>query len=823
MPFAVAASTLESLEWARLMKALADRCRTSQGARRVLGDAGRGLFEADEAGVRTRLQETSEARALIDRDALPELGGCADLAESLSRAEKGGLLEPSELLDVRTTLARIAGVARFFEARREALPALGALAAPLVPRPELVARLTRCVDESGEVRDEASATLASARRDQARLSGELQSRIERELRSPDLAPHLSDAYYTVRAGRFVLPVRADARGHVRGIVHDASRSGTTVFVEPESMVEANNRLREAELTVERETLRVLRELSAAVASQAAGIRSDLDSIGRIDLAFARGGLSRDLDGAAPTVGREGILELPGLRHPLIDPAHCVANDLRVGAEFSVLILSGPNAGGKTVSMKSMALAALMVRAGLHVLAEPSARVDLFDGVIAEIGDHQDLAESLSTFSAAMAHLAELLQTAAPHTLVCLDEIGVGTDPAEGASIAQAALEALADSGARVVTTTHYNLLKEMAELESRFANASVEFDPQTFAPTYRVRIGRPGASSATTVAARMGVPARILERAASLLDREDRRLDRMLSELSAARAMLEAEQAAATALRVESEEIREEYRAKLARLQERRDQLFGEMRGELDQAFREAHDAVARIIAELQRDPSSRRAAEARQQLVTLRDRTEQVEIEHGGQPERAPASAALIPIDWPKARLGDPVRTAQGALGVLVALPDRRGRVAVQTAGARLTLPREQLGRAESDGQSARGAAAAGGGGGGTGAGRELEAARGGHGGRREPLPPMRVGGVAEIDLRGLRAADALERLDAGLDEAAALGRDELRVIHGIGIGALRRAVREFLPRSHWVVEVREAAREEGGAGATRVVLRKD
>ena len=435
--------------------------------------------------------------------------------------------------------------------------------------------------------------------------------------------------------------------------------------------------------------------------------------------------------------------------------------------------------------------------------------------MAEIGDHQNLAESLSTFSAAMANLAQVLRTASTHTLACLDEIGVGTDPSEGSSIAQAALEALADSGARVVTTTHYNLLKEMAELDPRFKNASVEFDPETFAPTYRVRIGAPGASSATTVAARMGIPARVLERASSLLDREDRRLDRMLSELSASRALLEAEQNAAAAMRVESEEVREEYRTKLSRLQERRDLLFGEMRSELDVAFREAHGVVARIIAELQRDPSSRRAAEARQELEALREQTEEAQQERGIEPERAPLSprsAALVPIDWlpidwPRARLGDPVRTAQGALGSLLSLPDRRGRVSIQTAGAKLTLPREQLGR---------GARGTGDDGPRTDAGPAAAL-------RRESIPALRLGGVVEIDLRGLYVEEALERLDACLDEAAVDGRDALRVIHGIGTGALRRAVREHLPRSPYVVECLEAARDEGGAGATRVVLRKD
>ncbi|MBK7949390.1 MAG: Smr/MutS family protein [Deltaproteobacteria bacterium] len=808
MSFTVAPETLESLEWRRLLARLARHCRTPQGLARVEGTAGHPLFEAERSEVGTRLLETTEARALLDRDELPGLAGCVDVGPLLARAEKGGILEPAELVDVRGTLKATLAAARFFETRRERCPALSALAAPIATSPALVARLSRCFDEGGELRDEASATLAAARRDQARLAGELAQRVERELRDPELAPHLSDAYSTIRNGRFVLPVRADARGHVRGIVHDASRSGTTLFIEPQAIVELNNRHREAQLAVERETLRVLRELSSAVASEGVAIRGDLECVGRLDLGFARGALSREMDASPPRVGREGILELPGLRHPLIAPAQCVANDLRVGADFAVLILSGPNAGGKTVAMKAMALAALMTRAGLHVPADPGARVDLFDAVVAEVGDHQDMAASLSTFSAAMAHLALVLDSAGPHTLVCLDEIGVGTDPAEGASIAQAALEALAEAGARVVTTTHYNLLKEMAQLDPRFANASVEFDPETYAPTYHVRIGSPGASSASTVAARMGIPAPVLERAEALLDREDRSLERMLSELAAARATLDAELTAARAARIAGEALRADYSAKLARLERRREQIFGEMRGTLDSAFREARGAVAQVVAALQRDPSSQRAAEAREALERLHAEAARLEQEHGieatGSGERETTNAPLASIDWSHARPGDAVRTRHGALGTLVSLPDRHGRVTIQTAGAKLTLPREQLGQAGHDGsREARG----------------LEHAPA----RRDPAPPIRAGGVAEIDLRGLRVEEGLERLEAALDQAAVEGRDEVRVIHGIGTGAMRRAVREHLPRSSFVVEMLEAAREDGGAGATRAVLRKD
>ncbi|MBJ20527.1 MAG: hypothetical protein GY910_06370 [bacterium] len=803
MPFEVAESTLESLEWERVTDALRTCCRTPLGVLLVSGASAASLFEGSEQGARARLGETSEARALLDADAIPPLGGCADIASALAQAEKGGGLEATQLIDVRATLEAMHATLHFFERRREESPGLAELANHIEEAPGLVAEIARCLDSSGEIRDMASAALANARRDARRLAGDLKTRIERSLQHADIKPHLSDQYYTVRSGRFVLPVKADAKGQVRGIVHDASRSGTTLFVEPDAMVELNNRHRQAELTVEREILRVMRDLSAAVAHHSGAIRASLEWLARLDLAIARGLLSREMDGIEPEVGREGIFELPGIRHPLITPDQCVANDLRLGRDFSVLLLSGPNAGGKTVALKSLALAALMVRAGLHVPADPGARVDLVDRVLADIGDHQDIRESLSTFSAAMATLAGILRSAGPDTLVCLDEIGVGTDPSEGAAIAQSTLEALADAGARVVTTTHYNLLKEMAEVDDRFKNASVEFDPETYAPTYRVRIGAPGASSATTVAARMGMPQGVLDRASGLLDREDRRLDRMLSELAANRALLESEQAAATALRVESEESREEYRTKLARLQERRDKLFADMRRELDNSFRTAHSEVARIIAELQRAPSSRHAAGAREQLESLRERTEKAQSEGGLEPKHIPATSEAEAIDWPHARIGDLVRTPGGGQGTLLSLPDRKGRVSVQVAGAKLSVGRDQLAAHST---------------------RPSPPPR--EGARREandPLPPIRIGGITEVDLRGLRVDEAQDRLEAALDLAAAEGRDEMRIIHGIGTGALRKSVREFLPQSRYVVECIEAGREEGGAGAIRAILRKD
>lgn len=826
MGFKASRSTLESLEWARVIDELRGACRTPQGRLRLeqTGDDG-GLFESSEAGVRARLRETSEARQLLDRDERPPFGGCADLRSPLAHAIRGGVLEPAQLLDVRATLEALHATRRFFERCADLAPTLAAAGLGLAELDPLEQAILRCLDPGGEVRDAASPTLARARREARGLAGELQARIERSLQHADVAPHLSDRFYTVRNGRFVLPVKADAKGQVRGIVHDASRSGTTLYVEPDAMVELNNRHRQAELTTRREVLRILHELSAAVARDATVLGESLDVLGSLDLALARGELSRRLDAVEPEVGHEGIFELPGLRHPLIPPAACVGNDLRVGRDFGVLILSGPNAGGKTVALKAIALVALFVRAGLHVPANPGARVDLVDAVLADIGDHQDLRESLSTFSAAMTGLASILRTAGPDTLVCLDEVGVGTDPSEGAAIAQATLEALADSGARVVTTTHYNLLKELAEVDPRFENASVEIDPTTLAPTYRIRIGTPGASSAATVAARMGVPRSVLERASSLLDREDRQLDRMLSDLAASRATLEGEQAAATAAKLESERAREEYRSKLARLQQRRDELFGKMRRELEDSFRTAHGEVARIVAELQRQPGSRRAAFAREHLQTLRAETDRLQAEAGLVPEApepsgagAGAEAPWRALDWSRTRVGDPVRTPGGGAGTLLSLPDRKGEVFVQVAGAKLRINRTRLGEghatAHADEQARHEAAAR--------SRLQGQAAALAQAAASSP-EPTGLGGRSEIDLRGLRVDEALDRLEQALDLALAQGRDELRVIHGVGTGALCRAVRQRITRAQGVAEWLPAARDEGGAGATRVVLEED
>jgi DNA mismatch repair protein MutS2 len=789
VPFRVSEPTLARLEWPELASRLHAHLRTPR-AQAALDPLGASLFASTLSEARERIAETREARAILADGEVTPAAGVRDVDALLPRLSRGGALAGAELLELAATLRACSECARFLARRAEAAPQLAAVASSLIDLSGLAAQIERAIDPSGEVSDAASPALASARRAARELAVAAKERIERFLGDAEIAPALQDSFVTLRGDRYVLPVRAGARDRVPGIVHDASASGTTFFVEPQAVVELNNRKKQADLTVERETRRVLAELAEAAARHAPEIDANLAVLAHLDSAFARAALALEQDASEPALDEGGAFHLDALRHPLLPAREVVANDLRLGEGFHVLVISGPNAGGKTVAMKSLALAALSARAGLFVPAAPGARVAAVERVVALVGDAQDLHENLSTFSAHIAQLAAIVAEADARTLAVLDEVGVGTDPSEGAALAQACLEALADAGARVVATTHYNLLKELADVDPRFENASVEFDPETLAPTYRLRLGMAGASSATAVAARMGMPARVIERARALLEREDRRLDQLLTELQASRAALETERREAAQLREESEAARDAYREKLERLQARRDKLIGEMRGELDAAFKSAHGEIAAVIRELQRKGSAQEAARAREQLVRLEQQAKRAESA-----ERARVAQERGAGDaWRKLAPGDAVRVEGGATGTLVALPDRTGRALVQLGSARVAIDAARLRRAS---------------------GGEAAPARGFV--RVDVLPEG--ASSRRVDLRGLRVDEALAALERALDDAARAGSESLEIVHGVGTGALQGAVREHLRRLPHVARFTPGS-GRGGEGVTVAYL---
>lgn len=785
------------LEWPRVAEWLAREAATGRGAQACRGD----LFAPTREAALERLAETSEMRGLLDAGEDLPFGGVHDLREAQAALSRGSLLSSAELTRVHSTLQATARVHSFLRGRGERAPCLKELAQTLPDLRELERKLGRALTPEGELRDDASPQLKRLRRRVRELEREVQRRMSACLQAPDIQPHLQDQFVTQRENRPVLPIRADARRHVRGIVHDVSSSGTTVFIEPESVVELSNQQRMAQMELTREIERLLRELGEAVNAEDAAIAALGDTLETLDVVRARGGLSRKLDGVAPLTDESAPLSLRELRHPLLlleaglAREDVIPNDLALPSEARGVVISGPNAGGKTVLAKAAGLAALSLRAGLHVAASPDSSFPILDQVCADIGDEQDLRSGLSTFSARMSNLARIVADADAHTLIIVDEIGEGTEPGEGASLAQAILEALADRGAYVVATTHFNQLKELAGSDLRFVNASAEFDTGTLLPTYRVRMGLPGSSGAIWVAERMGLEDSVVKRAQALLDDEDRKLEALTRSLSGMRQELEAERQAASRVREESEAIREDYESRLTLLRSAREKALAAMKVDLEQAYRQAREEIAEVTRALQRGGphAGRSANRAQAELASIRERTQVVEEAQREDTERVPIEPESLA---PGVRL-----ELEGIAGeaVLVEPPDRQGRVVVRMGGARTTVPLERVRRIHAEPRS----------------------------GEEAKLKPIRVDRVPfeeradpECDLRGLRVDEALDRAEAHLQRMLGTSVRQVIFIHGHGTGALREAIRAWLQGRPEVTEFTPGGPQQGGNGITVAML---
>jgi len=802
MAFHCDASTLERLEWPRLAQGLALQAATERGASAILGEHGdgRSLFAPTRDAVLDALAETSEMRALIDAEQAPSFAGVTDLRAVLDDVGRGVPLSGPELARVRATLEACERLRAFFAAHAQPAPRLADLAGTLPECRGLARQIAGAITPEGELRDDASPELRKARRQVRSLESEIDARMARVLRETALHPHLQDRFVTTREGRPVLPVRADARGRVRGIVHDVSSSGTTVFIEPEAVVESGNRLRIARVDVEREIARLLRALTDAVATH----RVDLEALGNtaaaLDVAFARGRMSLRLRASAPDVAPDAPIELYDLRHPLLlletdlEFDEVIPNDLVLDDGVRGLVISGPNAGGKTVIAKALGLAALALRAGMHLPCSDGSRMPVLDRVDADIGDEQDLRSGLSTFSARMVNLARIVRDSDARSLVIVDEIGEGTEPGEGAALAQSVLESLVERGARVIATTHFNRLKELAGTDPRFANASAEFDTETLLPTYRVRVGAPGSSGAAWVAERMGLDAGVVARARSLLDGDERKLEALTRSLSELRQEVEAERAQAKVVREQSESARAAWEARIAALRNAREQALDAMRNELDVAFRDAREEIAVVMRDLQHGretPNAERgraANRASQRLSRTLDRTAAVERAHAPEPEARD-------IDWASVEAGARLRV-DGIPGEprYVEGPDRRGRVVVRLGAARTMLAADRVQRV-------------------------LAAAA------PKPVVSRRVDvarsesdddAVSECDLRGLRVDEAIDRADAHIQRVLGSGVRQVSFIHGHGTGALRGAIRSWLRELPYVDSFEAAGQAQGGNGVT-------
>ncbi|MCL6580524.1 MAG: endonuclease MutS2, partial [Firmicutes bacterium] len=595
--------TLEVLEFDKVRQLLAEETSFPPGR-----DAALALMPSTDRGeVERRLRETSEARSLLDSGQGIPLGGLRDVRAVLDRARAGGLIEPAELLDIAQTCEGASRLRRFFLARAEKCPVLSAVAAELAEFPELVEEIGRSITDRGEVADGASKKLADIRAQSRATLARVRDKLEAIIRSAEYRKALQEPVITLRDGRYVVPVRSEARDALPGVVHDRSASGVTLFVEPLAVVPLNNELRELALQERDEVARILRELTEAVLRQGPTLLRSLKVLGHLDLCVAKGRLSARLDAVEPALAQEACLDLRQARHPLLrvpPPGRVVPIDVRIGRDFDTMVITGPNTGGKTVTLKTVGLLALMAMAGLHVPAAEGSAVSVFRGVWADIGDEQSIEQNLSTFSAHLENIIGIIRRidadGGEGQLVLLDEIGAGTDPVEGAALAMALLEYFHSSGARTIATTHYSEIKAFAYERPRMTNASVEFDVGTLAPTYRLTIGLPGRSNALEIAARLGLREGLIERARAFLRAEERHdVPALIQRLEEDRARVAEELRAARQAAAEAREMREEQARKWANLRASEEKVLERAREEARQIVRQARLSAATLLAHL--------------------------------------------------------------------------------------------------------------------------------------------------------------------------------------------------------------------------------
>ena len=791
--------TLEELGWPRILEALAARCRTPGGR----GRAGALPFLDGPAEVREALSRLAEARALSESQTSLPITATGDPAASLDRATKGGVLEPLALREV-AALARSAARTRAVLASRAAdLPRLWALSEALSDSARLADRIERAIEPSGAISDRASPELAQLR-DRARgLHRALKTRVEALLVDEGMAPHLRDSYFTIRNDRYVLPVLSSSRSAVPGIVHNASQSGQTLFVEPEGMVELGNELTIASAMAAEEEERILRDLSAGVTARSADLLRDLAILSALDLLEAEASLASDLDAFAPEVvaPAEGF-SLRELRHPILvlQGKKVVASDVRLEPPRRALVVSGPNGGGKTVAITAVGLSALMLRAGLPVSAGRGSRLPFYPSIRAAVEEHGDMARDLSTFTAHLTAVRDIAAGAGPGSLVMVDEIAADTDPREGAALASAILEDLLDRGAQVLVTTHLDELKALALSDDRFGNARVGFDPERLAPTFQLHMGSPGSSSAIEVARRVGLSESLLERARAALSGRGGALGLALRALDEERARLETQRAALTreaeAARLREESARRREEAAFRAEKEAAARVAASMAEDVDAA----RDEVRRVLAGLQSEPTVKKATEAARQL-------EEWSEAMGRAARVAGSQAAAAPEAEPGATVEPGGRVRVASLGQEGEVIEVSGDEAlVRLGGLRIRRPLSDL-------LPLRGKAAP----------ARLSRARDDLLRAAENARPSAVTvGDRRLDARGMRVEDLLREVDAFLDRLFADGAVDALILHGHGTGALKQALRDHLASSPYLASFRPGDRHEGGDAVTVIEFRR-
>ena len=747
---------------------------------------------SDLEEVQNWLDETTAASNFSTRKGYPNFTVVKDVSAALDRAERGGILQPKELLNIGGVL-RCTRRVKDYISEDEDETVLTPIFQMLTPNKYLEDRIFGAILSEEEIADTASPALADIRRHMRIQSAKIKDGLQKIISSPAYSKYLREPIITIRQGRYVVPVKSECKNDVPGLVHDVSATGSTYFIEPMSAVNANNALRELELKEKKEIERILSELSAEAAGYKEPITDDFHLLVRLDVIFAKARLAFQMRAWAPVMNEQGKIELRNARHPLIDPKTVVPISLRLGSDFDTMIITGPNTGGKTVTLKTVGLLTLMAECGLHIPAGDGSCLSTFDAILADIGDEQSIAQSLSTFSSHMRTIVDVVAQCDSRTLVLFDELGAGTDPAEGAALAIALIEFCRKMGSRVVATTHYAELKLYAMRTKNVINASCEFNVETLQPTYKLLIGIPGKSNAFAISRKLGLGEDILKEAADLVSQSDKDFEDVLSQLEQQRQQMEYARAEAERLKAETEKIKQQNEEFNAQLQKEREKAMEQARREAQQIIEEARrtaNAATEEIKALKKQLAesadtqgiNQRQAELRRNLneAEAKLRTSQTQR---SRPE--PTRGILV---------GDTVELLKLGTKASVLAINKDGTYQLQAGILKMTAKADEIYLLEQENPY------------------KQKGGRPAHSGREMKMTAM----ASEIDLRGMDSIEAICVLDRYLDEAMRSNLQSVRIIHGKGTGVLRSAVQQSLRKNRFVKSFRLGVYGEGEDGVT-------
>lgn len=787
--------SLKTLEFDKILEKLAELAKNDAAKTIALGLEPTNNIRA----VEQTLDETDAAVQLLLKFGSPEIVRISDISEAAKRLAAGGGLSMTELLNI----ARILKGARVMKQYTpEQTGVLSGYIAELEPDKRLEERITTSIVSEDEMADGASAELANIRRKIKNTSAKIRDTLDSMIHSQYYRKFLQDPIVTVRNGRYVVPVKAECRGEVRGIAHDMSASGSTVFIEPEGVVNANNDLSELAVKERAEIEKVLLDISNDAAERIEEIKLDFETLIHIDFVVAKARLALDMRAVMPKMNRSGVFKINKCRHPLIDKTKVVPVDIELGATFDTLIITGPNTGGKTVVLKTLGLFCLMAQAGLHIPAAEGSELSVCGDIFADIGDEQSIEQSLSTFSSHMKNIVEISQKVTEGCLVLFDELGAGTDPTEGAALATAIIEDFRSAGAKIAATTHYSELKLYALTAKGIENASCEFDVATLSPTYRLLIGVPGRSNAFAISEKLGLPKRIIESSRNMLSDENIRFEDVLSKIEDNRISAEKNSEETARLRAETERLKAELAAERDKIEKQKDKIYDRAREKAEKIILRAQDDADRLLEELREAQKARDEKDALRQIQELK-RELGLKIKNNKSPKQKKASAAKgAGVNLNSLKLGAEVMINDlGDKGSVLSINKKDKTAVVQVGIMKITARADNMTLAEEE------------------EGKKPErytkkAAVYGGGLRRESVK-------SEVDLRGMTLEEAEMETDKFLDECAMAGLKTVSIIHGKGTGTLRSGIQNMLRRHPHVKSFRLGKYGEGENGVTIAELK--